>query len=1026
MKQGLLFSFRLPEGAERYRCSAWLCSQSHFFVGWFHPFRFARQGALALQLRMVLCRAAVCCLLALALCPPVFVGNALAAEKPQSGLSVSHYREIPGITAEEIKGIEKIRAERGTLIYGVNPSAEAFLVVDTNEPGGFCALLAKDLSRIFGINIKIGFYDWGELIEKLNSGEVSFTSELTPTPERLKTYCMSIPVARRTLQMFSYAYSEPIERIKQTRKARYVFLEGSTLYDKVLRAEGDSFIPFFVQTLDEKIQMLKTKAVDAFFEEEPKMALVEKFEDGEVSDYYPLTIEPVSLTTADKELAPLISALSKYIQAGYGTTLLSFYHKGNTDFLRNKVFSMLSDAEKAYIRDHVEKNTPIPVILEGENYPNSFWNDVEHEFQGSAVEILGRISELTGLRFNNVNTKDGLWTDNLVALEKGDVAFVTDLTRTKQREGKFVWTSDPYGTSSYVLASLKDMPDINILQIQSSRIGVQKHSGVADLYNEWFPGSNNVTYYSNNLTAFEALDKGEVDFVMMSRNTLLGMTNYLERSGYRANLIFNYPIYFQFGFNKKETLLASIINKAQSAVPTDRITSRWTSKTFDYAKTRGQYWLYLSGLLSVVFVLLLILFISQRRMNKRLEKAVEIRTHELSVQTTAAEFASRAKRDFLSNMSHEIRTPLNAIIGMTEIALREGSIPAKVKNALKEISSASCHLRDIINDILDFSKIEAGRFELNNESFRLFPLLDEVYSMMQQRCTDAKVNFITEFSEFTGICVEGDRLRIKQVLINLLGNAIKFTPEKGTITFQVESSQKTDEHITLYFAVKDSGIGMTEEQVSRLFTTFEQADKSIATKYGGTGLGLTISQNIIKQMGSKILVESKQGAGSSFTFTLTLTLTEAASSPEIGDIAVPDLGKYTILLAEDIAVNRLVLCELLSGTNVTIEEAVDGQAAVEMFKQSPIGYYALIFMDIQMPRKNGYEATMEIRALERSDARTIPIIAMTANAYRDDVLSALDAGMNAHIAKPIDLNRVLSLLTERLCLPQAKGENVAS
>ena len=964
----------------------------------------------------LLFRNALFCLpLVLAVILTITACESQAANTPSSTLSVSHYREIPGITEEEIRGIEEIRAKRGTLIYGVNPSAEAFLLVDTGKPGGFVALLAEDLSRIFGIKIEIKFYEWGDLLEKLNSREVSFTSELTSTPERLKTYFMSPPVAHRILQVFTRIHSEPLDHIKQTRRPRYSFHEGATLYDKVLRAEGNTFDVFFARSLGDMLQMFINKEIDAFFEEEPLMALVDAVEHGVTKDYYPLTIEPVSLATADKDIAPIISAFTKYIQAGYGTRLLALYSKGNTAFLRNKVFAMMTDAERAYIQEHTQNATPIPVVLEVENYPNAFWNDEENEFQGTAVEVLNRISELTGLQFNNVNSKDGIWKENIAALEKGEVSLISDLSRTKAREGRFIWASAPYATDFYTMVSLKDTPDVHLLQIPSSRVAIQQNSGAAEVYREWFPDGDNITFHSTNLDALNALGAGKADFVLMPRNILLGMTNYLEKSGYRTNLILDYPIDLQFGFNKKETILASIISKAQSAIAVDRIASRWSSKTFDYSKTQGQYWLYLSGLLSVVFVLLLILFISQFRMTKKLEKAVALRTHELSIQTAAAESASRAKRDFLSNMSHEIRTPLNAIIGMTEIAQREKNVPTKVKTAVTEIALASNHLRDIINDILDFSKIEAGKFELYDEPFWLLPLLDEVYGMMQQRYNDASINFVADFSDFTGLCAIGDRLRIKQVLINLLSNAMKFTPEGGSVAFLVHTIHKTDERITLYFAVKDSGIGMSEKQVSRLFTAFEQADKSISVQYGGTGLGLTISQNIIMQMGSRIQVESALGKGSSFMFSLELTLTDAVSAPEAGELAVPDLGTCRILLAEDIAVNRIVLGELLSITHVTIEEAIDGQEAVDMFAQSPIHHYDLIFMDVQMPRKDGYEAAREIRAMDRPDARTVPIIAMTANAYREDVVSAMESGMDAHIAKPIDINVVLTTLTETLC-----------
>ena len=954
------------------------------------------------------------CLAFAVLCLPA-VCEARAAKPPHQLEIVSDYREIPGITEQEIAAIEKIKAERDVLVYGMPPSSESFVMVDTDKPGGFSALFAEDLSRIFGIRFEPANYEWGELIEKLHSGEVSFTNELTSTPERQGTYYFSAPVAQRTLQVMTSTLGETLDKIKQTRRPRYAFFDSAITCGQVQHAEGDTFDSFFVQSSDEVLQLFTAKKIDAFFGESPSMALLDNYGRGIISTYYPLNIQPVSLATADSSLVPFITVLTKYIEAGYAVRLDSLYDQGDLAYLRYKVLSMMTDEEKAYIYDHVHNNTPIPIILENDNYPNAFWNVQEDEYQGIAVEVLATVAKLTGLEFENVNAKGSVWSENLKDLEAGKAALVTDLTRTRSREGCFLWASHPYSTDYFAMVSLKDTPDTNMRRISSARIAILEDAGLVDVYAEWFPGSDNVRLFPNNLATFAALDRGEVDFVMMTRNTLLAMTNYLEKSGYRANLVFDYPVHSQFGFNKNEILLASIVTKAQSMVDVERIASKWTSKTFDYTKTKMLYWLFLSALLAAVFVLLLILFLSQLRMNRRLEKAVQVRTHELSVQTAAAEFASRAKRDFLSHMSHEIRTPLNAIIGMTEIAHRESGVPPKVENAIREIASASTHLRDLINDILDFSKIEAGKFELNKESFQLYPLLDEIYSMMQQRCTDARVVFAVDFSDFTDICAEGDRLRLKQVIINLLGNAIKFTPEGGTIGLQAKIADKTDTTISIGFAITDTGIGMTEEQLSRLFTAFEQADKSISTKYGGTGLGLAISQNIVQQMGSKIIVESQVGQGSSFRFSLALPLADKATVTELYDVTVPNLEKHRILLAEDIAVNRFVLRELLSITSVTIDDAVDGQEAVDIFAQSPVGYYSLIFMDVQMPRKNGYEAASEIRSLGRPDAGTIPIVAMTANAYRDDVENAIDAGMNAHIAKPIDINIVLATLAEILC-----------
>jgi signal transduction histidine kinase len=409
-----------------------------------------------------------------------------------------------------------------------------------------------------------------------------------------------------------------------------------------------------------------------------------------------------------------------------------------------------------------------------------------------------------------------------------------------------------------------------------------------------------------------------------------------------------------------------------------------------------------------------------RDSSKHLEDTVRERTRELEIQTAAAQVASRAKGEFLARMSHEIRTPLNAIIGMTQIA-RKTKSREKVNSSLEEIATASSHLLDILNDILDMSKIESGKFALINEIFFLKTAMKEVTNIIRLRCADKHITLVTDFDTLPAAGVRGDRLRLKQVLINLLGNAVKFTPEGGKIEFSASAGGQSDTHITINFAVRDTGIGMNEEQLAKVFKAFEQGDNTISVHYGGTGLGLAISKSLVEMMGGDIIVQSKPGEGSTFTFTAKLEKTEEVFTDEAEKVEeAPDLSGKRILLAEDVEINRLILRELLMETRVSIDEADDGNDVLEKFIASPPNYYDLVFMDIQMPKMDGYEAARRIRALERPDAAEVPIIAITANAYREDIQRALDAGMNGHIAKPINLQAVMRILAEKL-KPTAAG-----
>lgn len=400
--------------------------------------------------------------------------------------------------------------------------------------------------------------------------------------------------------------------------------------------------------------------------------------------------------------------------------------------------------------------------------------------------------------------------------------------------------------------------------------------------------------------------------------------------------------------------------------------------------------------------------------NKSLESTVQERTKKLEEQTIAAQAASQAKSDFLARMSHEIRTPLNAIIGMTHIAKRNRSA-GETQNAVEQIEVASSHLLDLVNDVLDMSKIEAGQLKLLTESFSLQAVINEISMAISPRCAARGINFSSDISSISNAAILGDKMRLKQVLFNLLDNAVKFTPEDGEISLTVTKLNENDDHELLRFAVQDSGIGIREKKIDSLFNAFEQAENTISANYGGTGLGLAISQNLIAQMGGEIKVESTVGKGSCFFFDLNF---QKGDSLDAGDnsnsLESLNLQDNTILIVEDIEINRFIVSELLIDTNVKIEEAIDGLEAVEKFKSSPVGYYDLIFMDIQMPNMNGYEATEKIRGLSRNDAKTVPIVAMTANAYTEDIEKAKAAGMNAHLSKPIKINKLAQTLTSFL------------
>jgi signal transduction histidine kinase len=373
--------------------------------------------------------------------------------------------------------------------------------------------------------------------------------------------------------------------------------------------------------------------------------------------------------------------------------------------------------------------------------------------------------------------------------------------------------------------------------------------------------------------------------------------------------------------------------------------------------------------------------------------------------------ASQAKSMFLSNMSHEIRTPMNAIIGMTAIA-KTAADPNRKDYCLQRIEDASTHLLGVINDILDMSKIEAGKLELAPVPFSFSEMLEKVIVMNSFRVDEKNQGFHTEVDPNIPDALVGDDQRLAQVITNLLSNAVKFTPVQGAIRLTALLQAMEGDACILRVSVRDSGIGISPEQQGRLFHSFEQAERGTVRQFGGTGLGLAISKRIVEMMDGEIWVESELGKGAVFLFTVRLLRGQPpAKAAHVTQEAAPDFTGVRVLLAEDVEVNQEIVMALLEPLGMIIDCVADGQEAFDKFAASPKAV-DVIFMDVQMPVMDGYEATRRIRALP--EGGKVPIIAMTANVFREDIERCLEAGMNSHVGKPLELKEVLEKLQAQL------------
>lgn len=396
--------------------------------------------------------------------------------------------------------------------------------------------------------------------------------------------------------------------------------------------------------------------------------------------------------------------------------------------------------------------------------------------------------------------------------------------------------------------------------------------------------------------------------------------------------------------------------------------------------------------------------------NERIAKAESER--DRAVET------ANARTDYMNQMSHEIRTPLNGIEGMISLAREHHAEEPRLMDDLSRASQLSAYLLSLINDMLDMSRLNSGRVRIDEAPFDMRLFADEIERMFASQAADKGLKYSVELEDCENVFVVGDRMRLSQIVINFISNALKFTESGGNVAVTIREMYRSDGSVSYMLRVRDTGKGMDPRYISKIFKPFEQEDRTIARRYGGTGLGMAITSALVDLMDGEIVVDTEPGRGSTFSAYIPLRLatpeqvedlkrkdqTLETASDSIGSSFAYQFEDKRFLLAEDNEINAMIVIELLARRGAAVDRAENGQAVVERFRSMPAGTYDAILMDIQMPVLNGWEAAERIRALEREDAAAIPIIALSANDYTEDVERSRRAGMNGHVGKPIDLN----------------------
>ena len=678
------------------------------------------------------------------------------------------------------------------------------------------------------------------------------------------------------------------------------------------------------------------------------------------------------------------------------TTLFDKYNKNI--HTSNKLY--LTAAEENYITAHNAADKEFTVLANPDRYPYSYL-DKDGKLTGIMVDLFKLVAGRARLHYKFLTPADR--TEYKQILNDRAADFVIDL-------------ASDFSTAEDCGYKLTD----SYLSAEFSWVLLRSHDGdlrrVAVAYNFntdvlELPGLDDcatVEYMDSFDDCLAALHSGEIDayytYTYQAERTIFD-----DKKNELRSMLSDARRSFCIGVNRDyDVLLRSVLNKSVNSLTRAEVVSitnkyiNLGTQKFSLVRLAYQYppVIVLTYLCVVAAIVCIRLVLRSRRFRAEAEKALH-----------KAEEASAAKTEFLSNMSHDIRTPINGIMGMLDIAEENFDDKARVKDCIAKMRGAASHLLSLVNDVLDMSKIESGSMQMLNTPFDLRVLLDSCCGILEGQITERNITFTKQIGPFWHPYLVGSELHIRQVLINILSNAVKYTPDGGEINFRARETLFEEGLVHLRMEIKDNGIGMSEEFMQHIFEPFTQEQRTSRTTYKGTGLGMAITKKLVDQMHGSLDVESEPGKGSTFILRLSLPVGECpANAPDpMEEKRAPDLKGLHLLLAEDNELNAEIAVTLLEEQGAKITAVTNGKEALETIQNAAPRTYDAILMDVMMPEMNGLEAARCIRAFEgKGPDEGTPIIAMTANVFADDVKACLDAGMNSHVGKPLDMKILMA------------------
>ena len=868
------------------------------------------------------------------------------------------------------------------------------------------------MARYWDVNYEYVGYDksWEDMQQMLEDGEIDMVTSARKTPDREEKFDFSRSIGTNNGILTVRSDNSTIVdgNYSTYNGMRVALLNGNTRNEEFADFadnKGFTYVPSYFDTTAEMDEALQSGNVDAIVTSSLRKInnerIVDKFGS---SDFY------VIVKKGNTELLDEVNYAIDQMNVVEGDWKTTLYNKnyGSTETKNLKY----TEKEKSIIAQY-SKDNPLHVLCDPTRYPYSY--NENGEMKGIIPDYFREIADYAGISYEFLTP---VTRDEYIAYqgnkEATDISIDTRLETDNYAETKEWALTAPYITMQLAKVTRRDFDGkINVV----ATVDQTASNSIADAM---APGAEKLMC-STRQEMMEAVRKGKADAAFVYYYMAQSFVN-SDTTGTMTYTLLEQPTFtYRMVVSSTENhVLAGILTKAMYAMPQNLVEDLAAQYT-TYKATELTFvdWIRLHP---VVTVLVLLIFgwllttmavIAMRlSARKKAQKAAQEKAEEMAELAEHAQAANEAKTAFLSHMSHDMRTPMNAIIGFTGIAMKNNP-SGEVRNCLEKINESSEHLLSLINDLLDLTRVESGKVKYSPVPADVKSITDSALNITKGFLTNRDINFKIQRKEAKLPNVLADPVRLRDVLVNILSNAVKFTPDGGMITFEARCQENgEDGSINMHYRISDTGIGMSEEFIKEVFEEFAQEDSGARTQYHGAGLGMAIVKKYVDMMGGTISVQSKKHEGTTFTVDIPLEITdqECSKSDTVFSEKV-NLTGVNVLLAEDNELNAEIATVQLEEFGINVERAVDGKNAVEIFRNHPEGTFDVILMDIMMPEMNGYEAAKAIRVMnDRPDVKTIPIIAMTANSFAEDVKASQDAGMNAHLSKPIVIDEVIKTI----------------